>query len=251
AESTRAAEVLAAVAEVSPMGPRCQDRRELAKIAKGPRGKRGRSSGLSALVALGVAGVRVACLLGRRPAARAARGPAPARDEPAGELGQETDDETTESSDAPASGRKRRPGGRAPLPEAIPRALPEARARTREHGATIAPTTPHTRGFRYLPRMSEFEGLPRFDLRTRAPARAEHVERWRQLCARSAGLEGPADEAAAQIVADVAARGDAAVVEYTARFEDRSLTPEEFELSPVRARNALEDLAPDLRLALE
>ena len=99
--------------------------------------------------------------------------------------------------------------------------------------------------------MSEFLGLPRFDLRANTPARAEHAERWRRLCARSAGLDGAADEAAAAIVADVAARGDVAVAEYTARFEDRELSAEDFELSTVHARAALEAIEPELRSALE
>ena len=66
-----------------------------------------------------------------------------------------------------------------------------------------------------------FEGLPRIDLRGRAPDR----EAWRERCRRSAGLDGAADRAAAEIIEAVRTRGDAAVVELTARFEGRTIEP--------------------------
>jgi histidinol dehydrogenase len=107
--------------------------------------------------------------------------------------------------------------------------------------------------------MSErFEGLPRLDLRADASRgkaseseRTQHHQRWRSLCARSAGLDGKADEAAASIVRDVAQRGDTAVAELTARFEDRQLAPADFELPLSAAREALEQLEPSLRASLE
>lgn len=99
--------------------------------------------------------------------------------------------------------------------------------------------------------MAAFAGLPRIDLRAANPARAEHADRWAALCARSAGLDGKADEAAREIVARVAREGDAAVADYTQRFEQRELAPADFELPIAAAQRALEQLDPALRSALE
>ncbi len=99
--------------------------------------------------------------------------------------------------------------------------------------------------------MPAFDGLPRLDLRSAAPARADHAKSWAHLCGRSAGLDGAADEAARDIIAAVVERGDAAVADFTARFEDRALAPEDFELPPARVQAALAALAPELRAALE
>lgn len=107
--------------------------------------------------------------------------------------------------------------------------------------------------------MSEpFEGLPRIDLRADASnkdaSQGSHEKDhrlWRSLCARSAGLDGPADEAAASIVREVAQRGDEAVSEFTLKFEQRTLAPENFELPLSAAQKALEELDAELREALE
>jgi len=99
-------------------------------------------------------------------------------------------------------------------------------------------------------------GLDVLDLRTPtdgagnpATAPSPHHERWRRLCARSAGLEGEADSAARQVIAAVRERGDAAVAELTLRFEGRSIT--DFELSPEDRRAAVARNPADLRDALE
>ena len=74
-------------------------------------------------------------------------------------------------------------------------------------------------------------------------------ERWRRLCARSAGLEGHADAAAREVIAAVRDRGDAAVTELTLRFEGRSI--ERFELGPGERQAACEAIPADLRAALQ
>ena len=111
---------------------------------------------------------------------------------------------------------------------------------------------------------SDFAGLERLDLRSDsqvdpqvdlqvdarfddAPARA----RWRELCARSCGLDGEADAAARTIVERVAREGDAAVAEFTQRFEGRELAPGAFELPRAAADEALAELDGPLRAALE
>ncbi len=78
-----------------------------------------------------------------------------------------------------------------------------------------------------------------------------HARAWQQRCARSAGLAGEADAAAAAIIADVRARGDLAVVELTARFEGRTLDPGEMEVNAERWAAACETVNPSIRAALE
>jgi histidinol dehydrogenase len=101
-------------------------------------------------------------------------------------------------------------------------------------------------------RTSGFRGLPRIDLR----ADGEHVPgsaraAWRERCARAAGLAGAADAAAREIIADVRARGDAAVIELTARFEGRRLDPDHLEVDPERRAAAAARVAAPVRTALE
>ena len=96
--------------------------------------------------------------------------------------------------------------------------------------------------------MSPFPGAPVVDLRRDDP---EERRRWRQMCERSAGLEGEADAAARTIILDVRARGDEAVIEATARFEGRTLLAADFELSADARREACARVRPELRAALE
>ncbi|MCA9715532.1 MAG: histidinol dehydrogenase, partial [Myxococcales bacterium] len=91
--------------------------------------------------------------------------------------------------------------------------------------------------------------IPTLDLR-RGRAPADHA-RWRELCARSVGLDGPADDAARTIIADVRARGDVAVAELTRRFEGRALTPGAFELDASTRAAASAEVPEDTRAALE
>src|SRR5688572_24849444 len=95
-----------------------------------------------------------------------------------------------------------------------------------------------------------FGGLPRIDLRPGAegvpgPDRAA----WRERCARSAGLAGAADAAAREIIADVRARGDAAVLELTARFEGRRLEAERLEVDRERRAAAAARVPANVRAA--
>lgn len=92
-------------------------------------------------------------------------------------------------------------------------------------------------------------GFRTLDLRS--GGRAEDQATWRRLCSRAAGLEGEADESARAIIADVRARGDAAVCELTRRFEGRELKPAEFEISAAARAEACARVAPDLRQALD
>lgn len=73
--------------------------------------------------------------------------------------------------------------------------------------------------------------------------------RWRRLCARSAGLDGPADAAARDVITAVRERGDAAVAELTLRFEGRHL--ERFEIGATQLAAAREAIPTDLRAALQ
>lgn len=108
-----------------------------------------------------------------------------------------------------------------------------------------APTPPHDPAWR-------FGGLPRIDLRQGADGgSAPGLQLWRERCARSAGLAGPADAAAREIIADVRARGDVAVLELTLRFEGRHLAPEQLEVSPERRASAAARVPAKLRAALE
>ncbi|PRP93669.1 histidinol dehydrogenase [Enhygromyxa salina] len=97
--------------------------------------------------------------------------------------------------------------------------------------------------------MSEpFTGLPVLDLRAKTPSASD---RWRELCARSFGLDGEADQAARAIVEQVRVHGDAAIIELTHRFEQRTLSANQFELPRSRCEQALTTLEPPLRAALE
>ncbi|MDC0669463.1 histidinol dehydrogenase [Nannocystis radixulma] len=91
-------------------------------------------------------------------------------------------------------------------------------------------------------------GFRTLDLRS--GGRAEDQATWRSLCSRAAGLEGEADTAARAIIAEVRARGDAAVCEFTSRFEKRTLVPEQFEISREARAEACARVSPDLRAAL-
>lgn len=97
--------------------------------------------------------------------------------------------------------------------------------------------------------MPAFGGLPRIDLR-RATASEDSHALWQTCCRRSAGLDGDADRAAAEIVADVAARGDAALIEYTERFEQRTVTAQTLEITPAQVDAAAQRVSPDVRDAL-
>lgn len=99
-----------------------------------------------------------------------------------------------------------------------------------------------------------FAGLPRIDLRPQeaggSPC-AEASAAWRQRCSRSAGLDGAADDAARTILADVRARGDAAILECVEAFEGRTITVADLEVSPERWKAASSNVSAEVREALE
>jgi histidinol dehydrogenase len=53
------------------------------------------------------------------------------------------------------------------------------------------------------------------------------------------------------IIEDVRLRGDAALAEYTAKFDQHRPADDAWLVDPETCRDAFEDLAPDLRAALE
>jgi len=95
---------------------------------------------------------------------------------------------------------------------------------------------------------ARFSGLTVLDLRHDDPAARAH---WRRLCERSFGLDGEADTAARAIVEQVRREGDAAVVELTERFEQRRLSPAQFEIPREQLEQAAAVLDGELRGALE
>lgn len=93
------------------------------------------------------------------------------------------------------------------------------------------------------------------DLRGHGPDRASarsEADRaaFRRLCSRATGLAGEADAAAREVIAQVQARGDAAVAELTARFEGRALTPADFEVPKFARAAACGRVPTELRKAL-
>lgn len=98
---------------------------------------------------------------------------------------------------------------------------------------------------------SEFQGLPRIDLRPGVEGLPPGHQRWRERCARAAGLEGAADAAARDIIAQVRARGDDAVLALTERFEGRRLDRTHLEVCSERRSAAAEGVAAPVRQALE
>ncbi|QOT76137.1 histidinol dehydrogenase [Cupriavidus basilensis] len=74
----------------------------------------------------------------------------------------------------------------------------------------------------------------------------------RKVLAFEAGEDDAIDRAVAQILADVKARGDAAVLEYTQRFDRvEASSMAALEISPAKLEAALEELEPKRRAALE
>ncbi len=59
------------------------------------------------------------------------------------------------------------------------------------------------------------------------------------------------DAVVAEIIADVRARGDAAVIELTARFDRLQLTPETLAFRPEEIEQAIDEVVPEDRAALE
>jgi histidinol dehydrogenase len=59
------------------------------------------------------------------------------------------------------------------------------------------------------------------------------------------------DDTVAAIIADVRARGDAAVIELTARFDRMNLTPTTLRIGPDEIAAAIEEVAPEDRAALD
>ncbi len=76
------------------------------------------------------------------------------------------------------------------------------------------------------------------------------IEGLRALLPRLGGSDIATRDAVTAIVGDVAARGDAAVLEYSRRFDASDLAPEQWELSPESCQAALDRIPAELREAL-
>lgn len=100
---------------------------------------------------------------------------------------------------------------------------------------------------------AEFAGLSRIDLRPTHDGHPAHEAReaWHDRCSRSAGLDGAADEAARTILADVRARGDAAIFDCVQRFEGRTITAADLEVDAARRERATRETSSEVREALE
>jgi len=72
-----------------------------------------------------------------------------------------------------------------------------------------------------------------------------------QLLNRDTSVESNVDAVVAPIITDVIARGDAALLEYTERFDGYTLFEPEIEISAKRLTQALESIAVEQRQALE
>lgn len=96
---------------------------------------------------------------------------------------------------------------------------------------------------------TEMENLP---IRRLDSSELGFAEALRQVLAFEAGEDEAIDRAAAQILADVKARGDVAVLEYTKRFDRvEAASMGALEVSQQQLEAALEDLEPKRRAALE
>tara|TARA_R110001599_G_scaffold69414_23_gene195756 strand:- start:3002 stop:4297 length:1296 start_codon:yes stop_codon:yes gene_type:complete len=81
---------------------------------------------------------------------------------------------------------------------------------------------------------------------------ADFDQRLEALTAWEEGLDASVEAAVAEIIAAVRQRGDAALLEYTARFDDRSLSSAaQLEVSPQRLQEALATIPAPQREALE
>jgi len=93
-----------------------------------------------------------------------------------------------------------------------------------------------------------FGGLLRIDLTKNA---SSERAAWTARCARNAGLSGPADEAARQVIAAVAEGRDGALVRLIERFEGRQVRPNEIEVDAGRWEEATTRVPAQVRAALE
>ena len=91
--------------------------------------------------------------------------------------------------------------------------------------------------------------LPIFDLAT-DEGREGFQQRLKQL-RQTVDLAGPQAEAVARIVADVAERGDAAVISCMQRFTDPDFQPDRLRVDPAECRRARDELDPALRRAID
>ena len=75
--------------------------------------------------------------------------------------------------------------------------------------------------------------------------------RLQTILERSEGTDPAIEQATREIISDVRSRGDAALLEYTNRFDRRDASLEELEIQQSSLTAALDALAPELRAALE
>ncbi|MCC6994437.1 MAG: histidinol dehydrogenase [Deltaproteobacteria bacterium] len=88
-------------------------------------------------------------------------------------------------------------------------------------------------------------------LKVVAPADPDYVSTCARLCDRGADLPREIEDRARAIVDDVRARGDAALLEWTARLEQRTLTAATLEVPAAEWQRAADGVAPAVQRALE
>jgi histidinol dehydrogenase len=93
-----------------------------------------------------------------------------------------------------------------------------------------------------------FAGMLRIDLRP--PATPGATQTWHARTGRGAGLAGPEDAAAREILQRVRSEGDTAVAEFTERFEGRRVEPGQFEVDADHWRGARDRIPPEVLEAL-
>ncbi|MGV6874388.1 histidinol dehydrogenase [Pseudochelatococcus sp. B33] len=86
----------------------------------------------------------------------------------------------------------------------------------------------------------------------RLDTRADGFETaFRSLLAAKREVSEDVDAVVRDIIADVAARGDAALIDYTARFDDQTLTPATLRIAPAEIEAAVAASPPEALAALE
>jgi histidinol dehydrogenase len=88
-------------------------------------------------------------------------------------------------------------------------------------------------------------------VRRLATSQPDFAAAFERLLAEARETTARVDRAVADIIAAVRARGDAALIDYTARFDRLTLTPDRLRVSEAEIDAAVAAIAPDLRDALE
>tara|TARA_R110002096_G_scaffold16898_10_gene58006 strand:+ start:17082 stop:18371 length:1290 start_codon:yes stop_codon:yes gene_type:complete len=88
-------------------------------------------------------------------------------------------------------------------------------------------------------------------LRRLCPANQDFAAAWRSICDRGLDSDPDTEAVVREIILEVRERGDAAVAEYTERFEGRKPGPNGFEISGEQLQEAWNRCTPEIREALQ